>query len=822
MHSLVGISRTSGASRAQFRWQIKNFRVFASTLVLIGSILATSAWATAPDCSSGNLFTFVNNNPNPIWLGEAVQNGAKVITPTNNDWEISPGSFTSMCMPPGWSGNFWARTGCQFDTLFANEGANYKSCSSNADCNSDTVCWGGKCLIDCTSGNTGNQALCQGSNGLNNPNAICDLEQFNPQGTPQIQVCNYPASTICQTGDCSLYQCFGTWNGFTQNNGGAAPVSLFEPTSNSATNVNYDVSLVSGYNTAISVTPSDASCYAPACTSDLNDPNATHSCPANLQVIASPVASPLPSSVPTNVPCGAGYCLSGVCQNGTTCVIGCNQPGIQCTTASPAAGLMCNAAVTPGSSPSPAWIPDGATYQDMYAAKLASTTTPAVTPTPVGFGNSMMSANQGTATCWIDDGFDIDCAPDLTPNQTCMVNPNGIDLGLPPNVGLCLPAGSPPVNCATENDVGNSCGGYQGSGFPNALGYTCTDIGDGEVACVPPTTAGLGVYEPSAGLFNGAGGLTNPEWMAAAWQAGNGSEPFYETFAKACPHEYAWQYDDNAGGLNCNTGNGGANVNLTIAFGLSSATPTTTPSPSPSSTVTATPTSTFSSTPTVTPTPTATATPAGPRTLTIRPARLSFGSVDFAAAQPATKTRQLTIINPKKYQTNAILDSLTASIGFTTDPSCRSLTLTPGQKAKCSITYAPTALGQTSGAVLTINSNAGNSPATVALSGDAVQANFKASPRSLHFPGTAVGTASSTKRVNLINQTDAILTISSITTGNPVFAVTQSCLGPLTKTGCSINVTFTPIATGKVTDTLTITDSPDGLTKTVKLSGSGK
>jgi hypothetical protein len=40
--------------------------------------------------------------------------------------------------------------------------------------------------------------------------------------------------------------------------------------------------------------------------------------------------------------------------------------------------------------------------------------------------------------------------------------------------------------------------------------------------------------------------------MAAAWQAGNGSEPFFETFSKACPREYAWQYDDYAGGFDCN------------------------------------------------------------------------------------------------------------------------------------------------------------------------------------------------------------------------------------------------------------------------------
>lgn len=203
-------------------------------------------------CNSGNQYTFVNNNPYPVWLAEEYQGGgniaANTIAPPGNDWEMTPASSVVLCMPSLWSGRFWPRTECDFG-LFSNEGAHFKDCSSTADCDSGagTICVGGKCLLDCSAGGT---PLCQGSTGLDNANAIC-------YGISGVNVCSFPAGTVCKTGDCSgLYQCTGVWDAVTSQQSGAAPASLFEPTSNGTTNVNYDVSLVSGYNTQIQVAPS--------------------------------------------------------------------------------------------------------------------------------------------------------------------------------------------------------------------------------------------------------------------------------------------------------------------------------------------------------------------------------------------------------------------------------------------------------------------------------------------------------------------------------------------------------------------------------------
>ncbi len=587
------------------RWWSAIVLTATAVVVLVLSFAGANAPAKANETSidpvascAGNQVTFVNNNSYPVWLGEAVQGGSQVIAPSNgaNDWQIAPSSSMQMCLPSGWSGNFWARTGCQFDTLYASD-PNYKTCFSDNECSSGHICWAGQCLI---SGCTTN-ADCQSQLG-NNPSAQCQkFTPPTPTGSPSPTVVPTPFSVCvvplaCQTGDCGgASQCYGTWDGVALNVGGAPPVSLFEPTSNSATNVNYDVSLVSGYNTSIAVAPSvsatGANCYAPACVTDLNTV-----CPANLQVLASPTASPS-----TSIPCGSGYCASGVCQN-SMCVIGCNQPGIQCQTSGPA-GLMCGSPVAaPSATPSPAWSPDGSAYEDMYSAKNLSGF---VDPIAADIGISMASGLQGTALCWDD----LECLS----GQTCDLGV--LPAGYPTTIGICS-GQAPATNCQTTQDIGNQCGNYFSAGFNNALGYTCVALGgpdNGQVACVPPNTAGLGAGPNSASgqadLYAGAAGLSNPEWMAAAMQAGNGIEPYFETFSKACPREYAWQYDDYAGGLDCDSG--GQTVNFTVTFG-----PTTSASP------TATPTGTATATPNGTTTPTPVSTP----TLTIGGSQIVAGS----------------------------------------------------------------------------------------------------------------------------------------------------------------------------------------------------
>jgi hypothetical protein len=73
-------------------------------------------------------------------------------------------------------------------------------------------------------------------------------------------------------------------------------------------------------------------------------------------------------------------------------------------------------------------------------------------------------------------------------------------------------------------------------------------------------------------LYTGEACPINPAWLTATTQAGGGTTPWYEPFSAACPHQYAFQYDDHSGGLDCTSA---GQVNMTITFGpVPSATPT--------------------------------------------------------------------------------------------------------------------------------------------------------------------------------------------------------------------------------------------------------
>jgi hypothetical protein len=504
-------------------------------------------------CNSGNKYTFKNHNSYPIWLAEEYQGSStpsavatNTVTPPGNNWKMAHNDIVDLCMPSGWAGRFWARTECNFG-LFSND-TGFKSCTATSDCDAAHICVGGKCLLDCST--EGGTPFCQGSTGLNNSKAFC----YDISG---VSVCSFPNGTVCKTGDCTgLYQCTGVWDDsgtpVLSQQSGAAPASLFEPASNGTDNVNYDVSLVSGYNTQIKVVPAatpspGSNCYAPSCVSDLNA-----TCPKNLRVTEAPTTTGA-------IPCGSGtYCKSGACHNNTTCIIGCNDPGDQCVFASPVpAGLKCDDIVVP---PGPTATPTpNYTYEDMYRAIG-----------PDVNQDSLSSCGQANETCWGPK----DCAPN---SEICVT---GAIANFPANLGIC--AWSPPQNglyfapqagCAGAADLGKPCGNYL-AGYPtDALGYVCTTANyhGTQYVCVPqydPPITGVGTLESPLGqtpLYSGEACPINPAWLIATTQAGGGTTPWYETFGAACPHEYAFQYDDHSGGLDCN--NSPNQVNMTITFG---------------------------------------------------------------------------------------------------------------------------------------------------------------------------------------------------------------------------------------------------------------
>lgn len=213
--------------------------------------------------------------------------------------------------------------------------------------------------------------------------------------------------------------------------------------------------------------------------------------------------------------------------------------------------------------------------------------------------------------------------------------------------------------------------------------------------------------------------------------------------------------------------------------------------------------------------------PLGPRVLTLAPATLNFGNVDFAVAGAASKVKKLTITNAKKYQATLLIYAITGSAGFTADPSCTNATVASGGKLVCNITYTPTAFGAVNG-TLTITSNAGTSPQTIATTGTGILGKMTVTPGALNFGKVALSTPSIVKAVTLKNSTGSTFTIASIANANPDFVASQNCVTTLGATSCVASVTFTPSTPSRETDVLTITDALDGIVKTVNLIGTGQ
>jgi hypothetical protein len=96
------------------------------------------------------------------------------------------------------------------------------------------------------------------------------------------------------------------------------------------------------------------------------------------------------------------------------------------------------------------------------------------------------------------------------------------------------------------------------------------------------------------------------------------------------------------------------------------------------------------------------------------------------------------------------------------------------------------------------------------------------SPNSLRFGNEAVGTTSPAKTVTLKNTSTATLDISSITPSGAFAISANTCGATLAgKKSCKVSITFTPMALGKLTGTLTFIDNAANSPQTVPLSGTG-
>ncbi|THU44711.1 hypothetical protein C4D60_Mb02t10220 [Musa balbisiana] len=85
-----------------------------SFLLGLGTFLFSGALRAPAAAGAGTAFILENNCPYTVWPGALSGNGAVLLG--NGSFELPPNATSSFSGPPGWSGRFWARTSCLFDS----------------------------------------------------------------------------------------------------------------------------------------------------------------------------------------------------------------------------------------------------------------------------------------------------------------------------------------------------------------------------------------------------------------------------------------------------------------------------------------------------------------------------------------------------------------------------------------------------------------------------------------------------------------------------------------------------------------------------------
>ena len=84
------------------------------TLLFILGCFVVPSSSTPARAASTRQFTFVNNTSQTIWAG-ALGNAGQA-TPGNGGWTMAPGSTYTLTVADTWSGRFWGRTYCSFNS----------------------------------------------------------------------------------------------------------------------------------------------------------------------------------------------------------------------------------------------------------------------------------------------------------------------------------------------------------------------------------------------------------------------------------------------------------------------------------------------------------------------------------------------------------------------------------------------------------------------------------------------------------------------------------------------------------------------------------
>jgi hypothetical protein len=199
------------------------------------------------------------------------------------------------------------------------------------------------------------------------------------------------------------------------------------------------------------------------------------------------------------------------------------------------------------------------------------------------------------------------------------------------------------------------------------------------------------------------------------------------------------------------------------------------------------------------------------------PTSLPFGSVTVGGKQTISET----ITNTGGTSVTISQAGISGS-GFTLSGITPPVTLTAGQSAIFSVSFAPKSAGAVSGNV-TISSNASNTTLTIPISGTGTAAagQLSATPATLPLGNVTVGSSGTAH--GTLTAGGANVTVTAASTNNSAFSVSGLSLPVTIPAGqsTSYTVTFSPQTAAAASATLTFTSNAQPTTTTEALTGTG-
>ena len=198
---------------------------------------------------------------------------------------------------------------------------------------------------------------------------------------------------------------------------------------------------------------------------------------------------------------------------------------------------------------------------------------------------------------------------------------------------------------------------------------------------------------------------------------------------------------------------------------------------------------------------------------------LSPASLQYSVQAPGTSSAPQTVLLRNMGSVALSISSITTSGDFSETDTCGN-NVPAASSCLLSATFSPTGVGSRSGSIV-ITDDAAGSPHSISLQGSAVGALVKLTPSGVAFSSVSLGSSSGAKNLTLSNSGNMPLNIAGVqVTGD--YGQSNNCSTALAAgSTCTINVTFTPTASGTRSGTLAISDDAASSPQNASLSGTG-